>query len=296
MGRKSKVLGLLLIVVIVLVVILAFVTVKPLSIPNTSTVPTNDNAVITIQSPDNGATYNVTSLPLYFTVENNARGFLVRYILNNQPPVAIPIWTINQTSLKGFFPEYNYTYYYPRYTAVSNTVMPNLTDGNYNLTIENYYNVATGEQVTNSTSITFTIDSSRQNGMMVFQPPPEPYPKLTISSFGSGTKNVATNGESYAYVGVTFDLTVIPSWVGYSLDGKSNQTISDFSAIYGIHTAIKVPLGNHTVTLYAKDTAGNWAAPVSFCSTVISFKDYAEGKTAGNVLLVTSTLYCISMR
>ena len=79
MGRKSKVLGLLLIVVIVLVVILAFVTVKPLSIPNTSTAPTNDNAVITIQSPHNGATYNVTSLPLYFTVENNAQGFLVRY-------------------------------------------------------------------------------------------------------------------------------------------------------------------------------------------------------------------------
>ena len=126
MGRKSKVLGLLLIVVIVLVVILAFVTLRPLSIPNTSTAPTNDNAVITIQSPHNGATYNVTSLPLYFTVENNARGFLVRYILNNQPPVTIPIWTINQTSLKGFFPEYNYTYYYPRYTAVSNTVMPNL--------------------------------------------------------------------------------------------------------------------------------------------------------------------------
>ena len=66
--------------------------------------------------------------------------------------------------------------------------MPNLTDGNYNLTIENYYIVSTGEQVTNSTSITFTMDSSRQNGMMVFQPPPEPYPKLTISSFGSATE------------------------------------------------------------------------------------------------------------
>jgi hypothetical protein len=288
MDRKSKVLGLLLIVVIILV-ILALLTVKPLSIPNTSTAPTDDNAVITIQSPHNGATYNVPSLPLYFTVENNARGFLVRYILNNQPPVRIPVWTINQTSLKGIFPEYNYTYYYPRYIAVSNIVLPDLSNGNYNLTIENYYIVSTGVQVTNSTSITFTIDSSRQNGMMVFQPPPEPYPKLTISSFDSATKNVATNGESYAYVGVTFNLTVIPSWVGYSLDGKSNQTISDFSAIYDIHTAIKVPLGNHTVTLYAKDTAGNWAIPVSFYSTVISFKDYSEGETAGNVLLVTST-------
>jgi hypothetical protein len=289
MGRKSKTLGLLLIVVIILV-ILAFVTVKPhIPIDNISTAPSNDNAVITIQSPQDGATYNVTSLPLYFTVQNNYQSFSVRYILNSQRPVTIPAWTINQTSLKGYFSDYNYTYYYPRYTAVSNTVLPNLTNGNYNLTIENFYDVSTGVQVTNSTSIIFTIDSSHQNGTVVFQLPAEHYPKLTICSFDSPTKNVATNGDSYAQVDVTFNLTEIPSWVGYSIDGKSNQTISGFSAIYGIQTAINVPLETHTVTLYTKDTAGNWALPVTFYSTVISFKDYTEGKTASNALLAPST-------
>lgn len=289
MGRKSKALGLLLIVVIVLV-ILALVTVKPhVSIDNTSTAPSNDDAVITIQSPQDGATYNVTSLPLYFTFQNNYESFSVRYFLNNQRPVIIPAWTINQTSLKGYFSDYNYTYDYPRYTAVSSTVLDNLPDGTYNLTVENYYDASTGVQVTNSTSITFTIDSSHQNGMTVFQLPHEPYPKLTISSFDSPTKNVATNGDSYAQVDVTFNLTMIPSWVGYSMDGKSNNTISGFSAIYDIQTAINVPLGDHTVTLYAKGIDGNWAAPVAFYSTVISFEDYTGGKTATNALLAPST-------
>ncbi len=254
-----------------------------------STAPSDDDAVITIQSPQDGATYNVTSLPLYFTVQNNYEYFSVRYILNNQCPVTIPAWTINQTSLKGFFPTDNYTYYYPIYQAVSNTALPDLTNGNYNLTIENFYNISTGVQVTNSTSITFTIDTSRQNATMVFQLPPEPYPKLTINSFDSPTKNVATNGDSYAWVDVTFNLTGIPSWVGYSIDGKSNHTISGFSAIYGIQAAINVPLGDHTVTLYVKGTDGNWAAPVTFHSTVISFEDYTGGKTASNTLLAPST-------
>jgi hypothetical protein len=170
-------------------------------------------------------------LPLYFTVQNNDDFFSVRYILNSQRPITIPAWTINQTSLKGYFTTYNYTYFYPRFTAVSNTVLPDLSNGDYNLTIENFYDVSTGGQITNSTSITFTIDTACQNATAVFQASPEPYPKLTISSFSSPTKNVATNNDQYAQVDFSFSLNVIPSWVGYSIDGKSNQTISGFSAI-----------------------------------------------------------------
>jgi len=255
-------------------------------IDSQSSAPIDDNPVISIQSPQNGSTYNVTSLPLYFTVQSsNDDFFSVRYILNSQRPVTIPAWTINQTSLKGYFPTYNYTYFYPRYTAVSNTVLRDLSNGDYNLTIENFYDVSTGVQITNSTSITFTIDTACQNATPVFQTPSEPYPKLTINSFSSPTKNVATDNERYAQVDFSFSLNVIPSWVGYSLDGKSNQTISGFSAIYGIQAWTNVPLGSHTVTLYAKDTSGNWAAPVTFYSTVISFKDYIAGKTASNSLL-----------
>lgn len=258
-------------------------------IPNTSTAPTDDNAFITIQSPLNGSTYNVTSLPLYFTVQSNDDFFSVRYILNSQRPITIPAWTINQTSLKGYFPTYNYTYFYPRFTAVGNTVLRNLSNGDYNLTIENFYDIAIGNQVTNYTSITFTLDTASQNTTDVFQPSPQPYPTLTINSFTSPTKNVATENDKYAQVDFSFSLNVIPSWVGYSIDGKSNQTISGFSAIYGIQGSINVPLGSHTVTLYTKDTTGNWAAaPVTFYSTVISFKDYVAGKSATNSFLAPS--------
>ena len=253
-----------------------------------SSAPTNDKAVITIQSPQNGATYNVTSLPLYFTVQSNDDFFSIRYILNSQSPITIPAWTINQTSLKGNFQTYNYTYFYPRFTAESNTVLPDLSNGDYNLTVENFYDVSTGVQVTNSTSITFTICTAYQNATGVFQPSIEPYPQLTINSFSSPTNNVATNNDKYAQVDFSFSLNVIPSWVGYSIDGKSNQTISGFSAIYNIQASINVPLGSHTVTLYAKDTDGNWAAPVTFYSTIISFKDYVAGKSASNSLLAPS--------
>ena len=166
--------------------------------------------------------------------------------------------------------------------------MPNLSNGDYNLTIENFYDVSAGVQVTNSTSITFTIDTACQNTTAVLEPSPEPYPNLTINSFSSPTKNVASNNDKYAQVDFSFSLNVIPSWIGYSIDGKSNQTISGFSAIYGIQASINVPLGSHTVTLYAKDTAGKWAAPVTFYSTVISFKDYVAEKSAPNSLLAPS--------
>jgi len=163
-----------------------------------------------------------------------------------------------------------------------------LSKGDYNLTIENFYDVSKGVQVTNSTSITFTIDTAYQNATAVFQPSPEPYPKLNISSLSSPTNNVATNNDQYTQVDFGFSLNVIPSWVGHSIDGKSNQTISSFSTIYDIQASINMPLGSHTVTLYAKDTAGNWATPVTFHSTVISFKDYIAGKSAANSLLTPS--------
>lgn len=291
MGGKSKTLGLMLMVVIIVSVIVALVIVNPRATidNNTFTAPSDDNAVITIQSPQDGAIYNVTSVPLCFTVQNNYDIFFVRYILNNSKSVTIPRWIINQTALKGYFSTYNYTYFYPRFTAESNMVLPDLTNGNYNLTIENFYYASTGIQVTNSTSINFTVDTACKNATTIFQPQKEPYPKLTIISFDSPTKNVATDGSSSAAVDVTFNLTTIPSWVGYSIDGKRNQTIFDLSSIYGIQTPISVPLGSHTVTFYTNNTAGNWATPVTFYSTVISFKDYVAGKTATNSFVPPTT-------
>ena len=44
------------------------------------------------------------------------------------------------------------------------------------------------------------------------------------------------------------------SWVGYSLDGGSNVTASN-------GTLVEIPVGSRSLTVYANDTAGNWAVP-----------------------------------
>ncbi len=271
----------------VILIVLSLIIINPVVANPISTAPTNDNAVITIQSPQNGATYNVTSLPLYFTVQNNEQNFLVRYILNSQSPVTVPIWVINQTTMEGRFTDINYTYSYPRFTAVSNTVLGNISNGEYKVTVENYYDVSAGKQVTSSTSITFTIDTAAQSSDPIFELPLAPYPKLTFGSF-SDTKNVALNNKPYAQIGFSFGLNAIPSWVGYNIDGEKNETISDNKIIFDMHASIKVPLGSHSVTLYANDTSGNWAIPVTFNSTVISFEDYVAGKSSSNLLVPPS--------
>lgn len=48
-----------------------------------------------------------------------------------------------------------------------------------------------------------------------------------------------------------------PSWVGYSIDGNSNVTVTENGTILDLPPLI----GNNTLTLYANDTLGNWATP-----------------------------------
>ena len=54
---------------------------------------------------------------------------------------------------------------------------------------------------------------------------------------------------------LTFETNASLSWVGYSLDGSSNITAP------GNGTLIDIPSDSRSLTLYANDTAGNWAAP-----------------------------------
>jgi hypothetical protein len=56
-------------------------------------------------------------------------------------------------------------------------------------------------------------------------------------------------------VPLTFETSASLSWVGYSLDGGSNVTISENG------TLIKIPAESRCLTLYANGTAGNWATP-----------------------------------
>jgi parallel beta-helix repeat protein len=61
--------------------------------------------------------------------------------------------------------------------------------------------------------------------------------------------------DPYISVPLTFETNASLSWVGYSLDGDTNVTVSENGTI------IDIPAESRSLSLYANDTAGNWATP-----------------------------------
>jgi hypothetical protein len=72
-------------------------------------------------------------------------------------------------------------------------------------------------------------------------------PKITILLQDNKTTD-ATNFP------LTFTVNGTASWLGYSLDGKGNVTVT------GNATLSELPYGIHTLTVYANDTTGNMGA------------------------------------
>jgi hypothetical protein len=275
----------------------SLITVNPVEANPASYYQLYDNVIINVQSPQNGSTYNVTSLPMYFTVEsNNIEQSPNRYILNSQTPVNVNTWVVSQLTLTGWYSygdnSKNYSSNYARYTAQGNAVLNNLSNGKYNLIIERYYTDVSkpeGIKIINSTTISFTIDTTSKNATPVFSVPPEPYPKLTLYSPVSGTY-VALNNQSYNSNSLLFEVSALPSWAGYSLDDGNNITLQVETPRLPIYyngklidipfeRSIQLPLGSHTLTLYTNDTKGNWANPQTVNFKVITFEEYATLKT-----------------
>ncbi len=126
------------------------------------------------------------------------------------------------------------------YHWYNNTV--NLTDsgygeGEYNAT----FNVTDLSGNSNSSTVYFTVDTT----------PPD----VTIHSPGNNTYPTTQIDLNYT----TTDNSGKVSQVTYSLDGAANATISG-------NTTLNIPNGLHTITLYARDTAGNTGS-----STTIHF-------------------------
>ena len=79
-------------------------------------------------------------------------------------------------------------------------------------------------------------------------------PSISIVYPTNGTivnANMGTVGIQWQYpANSTF------SWVGYNLNGGGNVTVTGKDNLYDIENN-----GDYTFTLYANDTAGNWATP-----------------------------------
>jgi hypothetical protein len=77
---------------------------------------------------------------------------------------------------------------------------------------------------------------------------------------------VVLSPENKTYNTDSVPLTLIinetASWIGYSLDGLTNMTIS------GNMTLVNLQNGSHSITIYANDTAGNMGTSGTICFTM----------------------------
>ena len=90
---------------------------------------------------------------------------------------------------------------------------------------------------------------------------PETHDVPRVSILSPRNTSYAAVGDSYVSVPLTFEANASLSWVGYSLDGGANVTASN-------NTVVQIPVGSQYLTVYANDTAGNWAAPQTVYFTV----------------------------
>ena len=80
--------------------------------------------------------------------------------------------------------------------------------------------------------------------------------------------NVSLGGVNYQ---LTYETNSTLSWVGYSIDGSDNVTVTGNSTF--VHEFVS-STGYHTLTVYANDTSGNWAIPQSVTYLVNFYPDY----------------------
>ncbi len=87
---------------------------------------------------------------------------------------------------------------------------------------------------------------------MAPQPSPPPAPAVVLLSPENTSYTAVYN--PYVALSLIFQTNSSLSWVGYSLDGENNITITN-------GTMIEIPAESKSLTLYANDSAGNWASP-----------------------------------
>jgi len=76
---------------------------------------------------------------------------------------------------------------------------------------------------------------------------------FTIDTVAPNIELLSPENKTYALANVPLSFTVseATSWMGYSLDGQMNETISGNTTLVGLSDGV------HTITVYAADVAGN---------------------------------------
>jgi hypothetical protein len=202
----------------------------------------NANANVTIQSPEN-ETYNKNNVTLAFTIESDVPpmeyfgGAVLQLFLRHG--CVIDYDTSKLVEAVASYSYYNLPDNIPvtlsdlgnRY--VGNTTLTGLSQGPHNVTVwiraDIFMISYSGYEWSVFTTVSFNIDTS---------------PTVTVLSPHAKTYNTSD-------VPLEFTINEESSRLEYSLDGQSNVTISGNTTLTGL------PNGDHNVTVYATDEAGN---------------------------------------
>jgi len=198
---------------------------------------------LTIENPKN-MTYNVNTVILNFSVESLSffRWRHFSYSLDGKELKRIANLTVDS---EEFFPVSPGIY---KENMTGNCVLPDLSEGLHNLTVYLIRDASTADGHYGETvplaNASFNIDTTQ--------------PSITILSLENKTR---TSPD------IKIDFTVVegsPS-VKYSLDGKENVTISENTTLTGLAD------GDHNVTIYATDDAGNTASQIVYFTVAEPF-------------------------
>jgi hypothetical protein len=215
----------------------SFLIEQPQTVKAQSTDSDNHSSDLKIFSPSN-TTYNSNSLLLNVTIHRLFKpteyDSKIIYSLNGENNVTVP-------STETFFdmttPDSIFSALMS-YTLISGTAyLENLSEGVYFLTVFGVYERAEGI----STKYPAVMHDNETNCFTINK---GIAPYLTNLQIENRTYN-----QNYLPLNVTVDKKV--SWIGYSLDGKTNVTFAQKDTLNNL------TYGSHSLSVYANDTLGN---------------------------------------
>ena len=228
------------------------------------------NPEITIVSPSN-RTYNTNTLTLEVTVDTYKTGYpggpdsdntrLLTYALDGKNPENFSILVYNVARNPG------------GHVAVEGLVrpLPELAEGLHNLTAH----------------VEFIYDNPSEKGYIVggIRTESDATVYFRIDTFPQHISILMPENMTYrpSDVPLQFFIDEPPLWVGYSLDGKENVTVTENM------TFPELSVGQHTLTLSANDTAGNPTVSQTARFTVAEPEPEPQPKPFPTTLIVTTS-------
>ena len=233
---------------------------------------------LTINSPSN-STYSSSLLTLNITVKTlvnpSASNITMVYSIDGATNTTIsiestrvPLWVdityANGTTTKGISISSPYLI-----TAIAD--LPELSEGSHNLTIYAKYELSSSDRDIgfDEKTVYFTIDDGK---------PP------TIS-------NLSPENKTYNQKDLPLNFTTDQptSWMGYSLDGKENVTLT------GNTTLGELSNGSHSIIVYANDTAGNMGVSQTINFTIAVPLDLSYA-VAGTTIIAAAVSVVLLLR